>query len=185
MNRNVSYSRYRREGFTWIKIVVVIVIALALALIVVRVMFPRGSRLVKQTRVTLKNISLKLDDYASEHNGIYPVDKDGSSAVLYQVLSGDESGRGEAPTGPVYWKELNDPSNTHIIRVLNGKRVIIDEWGNSLRYWSALDENEVLIEKIKNDGDYDLWSTGPDGKPSHFPLYGTFMNEETEDDVWR
>lgn len=185
MNRDISYSRQHSTGFTWIEIVVVIAIVLALVVFVVFALLPGGHpRDLKQTSVTLKNLSLRIEEYASEHNGIYPVGEDGSSAVLYRALSGDESGRGEAPTGPVYWKELNDPKNVSLVGNLNGKKIIIDSFGYTFRYWSALDQNKKPVRGVNKGSDYDLWSTGPDGKPTDLSTRGTLMSEETKDDIW-
>jgi len=133
--------------------------------------------------VTLQNIALKLEEYKNENNGIYPVGEDGSSAVLYRVLSGDESGQGNTPTSPVYWEELNNPRNKALVGTLNGKKIILDGFGTSIRYRSALDENQRPVEGVKNRGDFYLWSVGPDGKPSDLETPGTFTSEEKEDDI--
>lgn len=57
---------------------------------------------IKETRVRLYRIKTYLEEYALENDGSYPVGDDGSSAPLYKALSGDLTGRGGAPTGPVY-----------------------------------------------------------------------------------
>lgn len=182
----LSSARRHRSGFSLIELLVVVAIIVILAGIVIGALIKvNKSRDIKQTRVTLKNIALKLEDYASEHNGIYPVGEDASSAILYNALSGDYSGQGQAPTGPVYWKELNDQKNASLVGTLQGKKVILDSFGNSFRYRAALDKNGNLVEEVRNDGDFDLWSVGPDGEPSDLNISGHLENEQTKDDIWR
>lgn len=123
------------------------------------------------TKVRLRFAALKLEEYANDNNGLYPVGEDTNSSILYLALSGDYSGEGKAPTGPVYWKELlaNDPS---LVGVEGGRRVILDGFSQSLRYRSALDENGEVVPNVKNDASFDLWSVGPDGI------------DGTPDDIW-
>jgi hypothetical protein len=113
------------------------------------------------------------------------VGEDWSSAALYRALSGDESGQGQNPTGTIYWNELNDPRNTALVGMRNGGKVILDGYGNVIRYQAALDENRQTIEGIRGNDDFNLWSIGPDGEPSSLQTPGVFESEETKDDIWR
>jgi hypothetical protein len=137
-----------------------------------------------ETRTMLQMIRLKLEDYAAEHDGIYPVGEDSSSAVLYRVLSGDESGLGKSPSGLVYWPELNSPNNSALVGTLNGKKVILDAFGNSFRYRSALDKNGQPVVGMREGEDFALWSVGPDGETSALSTPGTFESEAAQDDIW-
>lgn len=183
MTTHKSPSRYR-SGFSLIELLVVISIIVILAGIgLATFQKVKRGQAIDLTKVRIKNASLKLEDYANENNGLYPVGDDASSAILYNTLSGDYSGQGEAPTGPTYWKELltKDPS---LVGTFQSKKVILDGFGQSLRYRAALDEDGNPVENVKNDGSFDLWSVGPDGKPSDINVDGTAESEDTKDDIW-
>lgn len=187
MKRNFSLSGVRRHrpGFSLVELLVVVAIIVILAGITIGALIKvNKARDIKQTRVTLKNIRLKLEEYASENNGIYPTGDDASSAAVFRVLSGDYSGQGKAPEGTVYWAELNNNKNPALIGTLQGKKVILDAFGNSIRYQAGLDKNGNPVEDVKNDGDFDLWSVGPDGKPIDINTPGTLNSEFTKDDIW-
>lgn len=182
---SVLGSRRSHRGFSLIELLVVISIIVILAGIVIGAMIKiNQSKDAKQTSVTLHNISLRLEDYFTD-NGFYPVGEDASSAAVYRALSGDFSGRGDAPTGDVYWTELNDKKNPALVGSESGKRVIRDGFGNTIRYQAALDANGDLVESVKNDSDFDLWSVGPDGEPRDLNTPGSLENELTKDDIWK
>ena len=188
MKTTTAFSGFRqhRQGFTLVELLVVITIIVVLAGII----FVAGGRLgvvsdTKQTEVTLQNIGLKLEEYASDNNGIYPVGEDSSSAAIYRALSGDLSGRGEAPTEEVYWSELTDAKNPALIGVESEVRVIRDGFGHTIRYRAARDADGEVVENVRNDADFDLWSVGPDGEPRDLNTPGTLENEDTKDDIWR
>lgn len=174
------------KGFTLIELMVVIAIIVILAGIGIGAYMKISKNTDKKmTAVRLSEIRNRLEDFARENNGIYPVGEDASSAALYNSLSGDYTGQGSEPTGPVYWPELNNKKNPGLVGVLQGKRVILDGFGNSYRYRSALDKNGRPVANVRNDGDYDLWSVGPDGEPSDLNVSGLLENEQTKDDIWR
>lgn len=140
-----------------VEFLVLVVIIIVLSGIVIIALLPSGSpRDMKQTRVTLKNIRLKIEEYAAENNGIYSVGEDCSSAILYRKLSGDESGLGQAPTAPVYWADLNIQTRSDLVGTVDGKKIILDGFGNVIRYQAALDENKKPVSGIKNTEDFDL-----------------------------
>ena len=187
MKRNLSLSgaRRHRSGFSLIELLVVVAIIVILAGITIGALIKVNKASdIKKTRVTLKNIRLKLEEYANDNNGIYPVGDDASSAAIFRVLSGDSTGQGKAPEQEVYWSELNNNKNPALIGTEQGKKVILDGFGNSIRYRAALDSTGNIVEDVKNDGDFDLWSVGPDGEPSDLNTPGTLTNEQTKDDIW-
>lgn len=187
MKNTFSNSPARRvhSGFSLIELLVVVAIIVILAGITIGVMVRVNmKRDIDQTKVTMQSIRLRLEEYAAEHNGIYPVGQDATSTILYKSLSGDYSGQGQNPTGPIYWPELNDDRNPSLVGVLQGNRVILDGFGQSFRYRAALDQNGNLVQSVRNDGDFDLWSIGPDGEPSDINVSGHLDNDQTRDDIW-
>lgn len=144
-----------------------------------------ASKAMKITRVRLQMIHLRLDEYANENNGVYPVGNDSIGTILYQILSGDYTGLGEPPTGSVYWPELNEGPKSGLVGIVRGKRAILDGYGQPFRYRSARDENGNPVPNLRNDGHYDLWSIGPDGLPADVNVSGVLFSEETQDDIWR
>lgn len=180
-----SPVRRSRPGFSLIELLVVMSIIVILAGITIGVMVRvNRKRDIDQTRVTLGIIRTKLEDYATENNGIYPVGQDATSAALYRALSGDPTGQGQIPTETIYWPELNDDTNPALVGRLNNSRVILDGFGESYRYRAARDRTGALVQNVRNDGDYDLWSLGPDGEPSDINVSGILINEQTQDDIW-
>ena len=181
-----STARPVRSGFSLIELLVVVAIMVILAGITIGVMGRvNKKRDIDQTRTRLQMIRLKLEDYAAEHNGIYPVGQDATSSIVYKALSGDFTGQGQNPTEPVYWPALNDDRNPALVGVLQGNRVILDAFGISYRYRAALDQNGEPVQNVKNDGDFDLWSLGPDGEPSDINTSGTLDSPQTQDDIWQ
>ncbi|MEJ6580215.1 MAG: prepilin-type N-terminal cleavage/methylation domain-containing protein [Akkermansiaceae bacterium] len=183
MHQFYSIKRVRR-GFSLIELLVVISIIVILAGIGLTAFSSvKKNQAIKLTQVRIKNASLKLQEYANENNGLYPVGEDASSSILYNTLSGDYSGQGKDPTGPVFWKELlnKDPS---LVGTLQGKKVILDAFGQSLRYRAARDESGEIVPDVKNDGSFDIWSIGPDGEPSDLNTDGNADTEQTQDDIW-
>ncbi|MDA7536215.1 hypothetical protein N8534_00540, partial [bacterium] len=89
------------------------------------------------------------------------------------------------PTGTIYWPELNDDRNPALVSTFQGFRVILDGYGQSLRYRSASDTDGNPVQNVRNDGDFDLWSVGPDGEPSDINVSGLLNNEQTQDDIWQ
>lgn len=138
----------------------------------------------KQTRVNLAAINMHLESYFSD-NSFYPVGTDASSKALYTALSGDFTGRGEEdPEGEIYWPELLKTGKNALVGRLNGERIILDGYGDSYRYRSALDADGNDDPRAKN-ANFDIWSVGPDGKPTSIDVDSNLDNEETLDDIWK
>lgn len=185
----MKYSNQRRgrpAGFTLVELLVVIAIIAILAGITLALRdWANNKTATSETRVRLQRIRTHLEEYANEHNGVYPVGQDGTSAVLYNVLSGDFTGQGNNPTGPVYYRELNDDRNPGLVGLFRQNRVILDGFGQPFRYRAARDENGNIVPNMRNDGDFDLWSIGPDGLPSEINTPGNLFTEDTQDDIWK
>jgi len=178
-------SRVRR-GFTLIELLVVISIIVILAGIAIGVSGWVGrTQDEKLTRVRLQSTNLRIEEYANDNNGTYPVGPDSTSTILYKVLSGDLTGQGNNPTQPIYWPELNDDRNASLVGIFRQNRVILDGFGQSYRYRAAKDENGNPMPNVRNDGAYDLWSIGPDGLPLDPNAPGNQNNEENQDDIWK
>lgn len=185
-NRNCLKRQY--YGVSRLAVLLTIAMALALFSIIYFVLRPPkdGRSYAQATNIILARTTLKIEEYAAEHNGIYPIGSDYSSAILYQTLSGDPSGQGETPTKPIYWSELNGPMNQNLVGTIDGKRVILDGFGNSLRYQSALDKDRKPVSNLgRAEEDFNLWSIGPDGLPAGFSTPGNFVGAETQDDIWQ
>ena len=177
-------ERLHKSGFSLIELLVVVSIIVILAGITIGVMTQVSAR--RDISTTSKNIGMvrtKLEAYYNEQ-GFYPVGQDATSACVYKALSGDPTGQGTDPTGTIYWPELNDDRNPALVSTFNGFRVILDGFGESLRYRSASDTNGNPVQNVKY-GDFDLWSIGPDGEPSDINVSGLLNNEQTQDDIWQ
>ncbi|HBF16230.1 MAG: type II secretion system GspH family protein [Akkermansiaceae bacterium] len=178
-------GRSNKSGFSLIELLVVVSIIVILAGITIGVMSSVNAK--RDISTTSKNIGMvrtKLEEFYNEQN-FYPVGQDATSACVYKALSGDPTGQGANPTGTIYWPELNMNRNPALVGTFNGFRVILDGFGESLRYRSALDTNSNPVQNVRNDGDFDLWSIGPDGEPSDINVSGLLNNEQTQDDIWQ
>lgn len=185
MNK-MNHCRGHRSGFTLVELLVVIAIIAILAGIVLALRDWAGVKSASaETSVRLQRIRTHLEEYANENNGLYPVSQDGTSSILYNVLSGDLTGQGNPPTAPTYYRELTDQKNPSLIGVFNQSRVILDGFGKTFRYRAAKDNQGNPVSNIRNDGDFDLWSDGPDGLPSEMNVPGNLFNDETKDDIWK
>jgi prepilin-type N-terminal cleavage/methylation domain-containing protein len=177
-------ERLHKSGFSLIELLVVVSIIVILAGITIGVMTQVNAK--RDISTTSKNIGMvrtKLEAYYNEQ-GFYPVGQDATSACVYKALSGDPTGQGTDPTGTIYWPELNDNRNPALVSTFNGFKVILDGFGESLRYRSASDTNGNPVQNVKY-GDFDLWSIGPDGEPSDINVSGLLNNEQTQDDIWQ
>ncbi|MGJ8695014.1 MAG: prepilin-type N-terminal cleavage/methylation domain-containing protein [Verrucomicrobiaceae bacterium] len=172
------------RGFSLVELLTVVVIIVILATLVIGAVNKiKKSQDEKFTRTNRQNIAMHLESYAADNNGIYPVGENVLSMPVYQALSGDFTGRLEGePEGEIYWPELlKEKSN--LIGKYNGQRIIIDGFGESFRYRSAVDI-EGNEDPMARNADFDIWSIGPDGLPSDLNVDSNLDNEETVDDIW-
>ena len=184
--KKMNHRHGRRSGFTLVELLVVIAIIAILAGITLAVMDWVGVKTASnETSVRLQRINKCLEEYSRDNQGLYPVGQDGTSAVLYNYLSGDLTGQGNPPTAQVYYRELTDQKNSGLVGKFRNNRVILDGFGQPFRYRSALDADGNPAPNVRNDGLYDLWSIGPDGLPDEVNTPGTLMNEDTKDDIWK
>lgn len=174
-----------KSGFSLVELLVVVSIIVILAGITIGVMSQvNAKRDISTTQKTIGMVRTKLEAFFNEQ-GFYPVGQNATSACVYKALSGDPTGQGVNPTGTIYWPELNDDRNPALVSTLQGNRVILDGFGESLRYRSAIDVSGNPVQNVKNDGDFDLWSIGPNGEPSDINVSGLLNNEQTQDDIWQ
>jgi general secretion pathway protein G len=128
-----------RAGFTLIEIMLVVVIIAILAAMV----GPRLSGRTKSAKITAAtaeieaNITAALDLYELD-NGQYPTTDQGLKALV------------QKPTSNPVPNNWNGP-------YLKKRQVPTDPWGNDYQYVSPGE---------KNEGDFDLFSLGPDGVES-------------------
>ena len=175
--------RRSRAGFSLIELLVVVSIIVILAGITIGVMSRVSLKQdISQTRTNLLLVRNALEDYKNEQ-GFYPVGQDSLSSSVFMALSGDPTGQGQNPTEPIYLPRLND-NDPSLVGMFNGNKVIVDAWGESFRYRSALDANGQPVTNVKNNGDFDLWSIGPDSEPSDVNGSGLLTSEQTQDDIW-
>lgn len=176
-------SRNLSRGFTLIELLAVVTIIVILATIVIGALSQMKKKTAaNKTKVTLDRIELDLESYFNDSQ-FYPVGEDVFSEILYTSLSGDFTGRGEGdPVGTIYWRELLVDGSPDVGQ-RGGKRIILDGYGQSIRYRSALDAEGNEVQSAKNT-DYDLWSVGADGEPADPNVDSNLQSEETIDDIW-
>ena len=167
-----------------IELLVVVAIIVILGGIVIGALSKvKDSQAKKLTQVNLQNISQHVESYKTD-NGAYPVGETLITIELYKALSGDLSGRGEDPTEEIYWPDLLRKDSA-IVGITRGQRTILDGYGQSYRYRSALDIDGNPNDLVKNDGAFDIWSIGPDNEPSGESIDSKANNDQTQDDIWK
>jgi general secretion pathway protein G len=167
--------RHGKTAFTLVELMAVITIIVILAALVVSGMGFAFERQAKEkAKIQMALISKSLEEYKLD-NGRYPLTPNtatggGQSDVLFKALYFDGSAPvvagATAVSDPpkIYLPELN-PSTTKqgwTSGVASERTKIKDPWGNEYRYRTAVSVSG------KNDDtqnpDFDLWSTGKDGK---------------------
>ncbi len=167
-----------------IELLVVVAIIVILGGIVIGALSKvKDSQAKKLTQVNLQNISQHVESYKTD-NGAYPVGETLITIELYKALSGDLSGQGDDPTEEIYWPDLLRKDSA-IVGITRGQRTILDGYGQSYRYRSALDIDGNLNELVKNDGAFDIWSIGPDKEPFDENIDSKADNDQTLDDIWK
>lgn len=176
-----------RSGFTLVEVLTVVTIIVLLAGIVIGSLGAvRKMQAKKETSVRVSMMKKSVEDYASDNDGIYPLETDGTYARnTYKVLSGDLSGvqdKAESNYGEIYWADLLNPK-TGLTRRIGPSLVIVDAYQNPMRYRRGTDASGNEVEQARNV-DFDVWSTGPDGLPRDENVDSNLENEETVDDIW-
>jgi len=118
----------------------------------------------KATANKITAMSSALEAYLADDNPLPPGNGDASSSTaLYEALSGDTDHDGEPDAGKtVYDSNLSPSINAGTIKcpveLIAGKYVIIDSFGNPMRYRTTGGKNTSV-----EDG-YDIWGMGKDGQ---------------------
>lgn len=179
----IKSSRTLSRGFTLIELLAVVTIIVILATIVIGALSSvKKKQAASKTEVILKRTALELENYYND-NQFYPVGEDVFSEILYNSLSGDYTGRGEGePEGTIYWRELLVEKSPDVGQ-RSGKRIILDGYGQSIRYRSSLDAEGNEVQSARNSN-FDLWSIGADGEPADPNVDSNLESEQTTDDIW-
>ncbi len=137
------------RGYTLIEVIITLFLVIGVSGIAFHVFRQTTYRIkVSQTQTLLQLLEYSLEQYALDHDGIYPAG-DGSYAsaqILYQKLAGytpegvrDESAR--------CYGEYLSPRG----RFVEDERAVVDSFGNYIRYIAPYSENSSLKA-------YRLWS---------------------------
>lgn len=174
-----------RRGFTLVEMLAVIAIIVILAALVIGGMgYVRDKQARSQAKVQVDLLSAALEEYKLD-KGSFPSGANGGkndTKLLYRALywDSDENGSGADADDQqkVYLSEL-DPNNNKQGWTEGDKSnvILIDPWGNEFHYRSGKMENGDPNTQAVNP-DFDLWSSGPDGKTS---MSGE--NQYTKDDI--
>ena len=170
-------TRGSAKGFTMVEILVVIaVIAILATMTVGGLSFYQQKAKESRTEIFVASVSRALDDYRSDE-GSYPDDgADGSetsTAVLYEVLFGDDDGDGQPdPDATIYLETLNPSSKGAAlnVRLDGGDYILVDGFKSPLRYRAPGEQNV--------GSEFDLWSAGLDGETNL-----SNSGDETKDDL--
>jgi len=163
MNTHHSPTSSRYRGFTLVEVLVVIVIIGVLAAMSVQgVGFFKRKSAESRTEVFVASVSRALDEYRSDE-GEYPKQgADGSefsSDILYETLFGDFDGNDETDSDETVYLNTINPSakgTARNVKEHKGGYVLIDGFGNPLRYRAPGDQNPGNA--------VDVWSAGFDGE---------------------
>jgi general secretion pathway protein G len=186
--------RSGKPGFTLVELMAVVTIIVILAGLVVGGMgFANESQAKKKAVVQMALISKSLEEYKID-NGQYPLTTNspsgsGNSDILFNALYFDSDGDKVGPVvgsgsgdtdQKMYLIEL-DPNTSKqgwTSGVASAKTKIKDPWGNEYRYRTAVDLTGQKNDDTQNP-DFDLWSTGKDGKTEP----GTPKDPKNNDDI--
>jgi type II secretory pathway pseudopilin PulG len=182
-------ARSGQAAFTLVELMTVVTIIIILAALVVNSMgFVSDRQAKEKAKIQMALISKSLEEYKLD-TGNYPLTVNTTSGsnqsdVLFNALyfEGSASAAGSAAgttTAKVYLNELN-PSTTKqgwTTGAASAKTKIKDPWGNEYRYRSAAGVSGANTNT--QNPDFDLWSTGKDGKTEP----GTPKDPKNNDDI--
>ena len=158
----VQGLRHRHAGFSLMELIVVVAIIVVLAgLTLGGFNFINQKKARSTAQIQVKLIEDALEKYHAD-NRSYPASADATGErgdeVLYKALYWDGYEARDSG-GVIYLVELDPVNNTKggqaWIQGKDAQARIVDPWGNFYRYRTG--------DQAVNP-DYDLWSTGPDGK---------------------
>jgi general secretion pathway protein G len=162
-------SRRHPAAFTLIELMAVITIIVILAGLVVGGMgYVNEKQARAKARVQIDMLSKALEDYKMD-NGTYPATGNASKPaasntnVLFKALYWDGA---SDTTGAkkVYLPELDPVNNKQGWTTGTGQAAtLIDPWGNPYLYRTAVNTSGAANSHSQNP-DFDLWSSGKDGK---------------------
>ncbi len=162
-----------RRGFTLVEMLAVITIIVILGgIVLASSAYVKQKRALSEAKVQVNLLSNAIDQYKIDI-GYYPPGGSGGkgdSKILYRALFWDSNADGAGPdtdsVQKIYLSELDPKSNKIGWTVGDKSEVTIhDPWGNEYRYRAGKLEDGSANPKAVNP-DFDLWSSGPDGKTS-------------------
>jgi prepilin-type N-terminal cleavage/methylation domain-containing protein len=167
--------RRHRAGFSLMELVVVVSIIAVLAALTLgafNYITKKNARTKAKLQVDL--LANAIQTYHSD-NRSYPVNGDANGErgdeVLYKALYWDGF-EARASGGTIYLGELDPTNNTKggqaWIQGKDAQARIVDPWGNPYRYRTG--------DQAVNP-DFDLWSTGPDGKTNPDPKHKDSLDD--------
>ena len=191
-------SRPKTTGFTLVEMLAVITIIVILAGLVVGGMgFVNERQAREKAKTQIGMLETALEEFKLDH-GSYPATTNSSTgtkgnssidvfdmsepsprrASLYFVLfgKGEEALEGTRDDFPIYLEALNNENNKQGWTV-SGSTNILDPWGKPYRYRTAVDPRG-RPNRFTQNPDFDLWSSGKDGKTSSDP-----KNPVNKDDI--
>ncbi len=169
------------RGFTLVELLTVVTIIVILSGMVMGVSgFVQRKAAIDKAKTQLELFNLKITEYMTDSGGFLPPTSEEdvearSGLIIYRMLYGDGIGAdgiaGTADDGAldgrpdegavVYLADLDPNNNNQNMINKRGGEVpveLVDPWGNPWRF------RNQKGDPSQENPDFDLWSTGPDGK---------------------